>query len=202
MRITRVFEVDRVAQLFTPCYKTLARKTIFISVVNAVPISLLILWMSDWLNWSSWERKDHPFKQVHLSCVQILLHQHWFRTVHRCFCLHTNCGSLVYVLRFQWKKHSRKFQRSKTHRILYVHFTVVICGVYVWKLARNTCFLFNDVSVCVWFVGFHVRAQSLHSSFPFPAKHGRMCQGAGVELFVFQRSRKKSSAQARQCWDT
>ena len=34
------------AQLFTPCYKTLARKTIFISVVNAVPISLLILWMS------------------------------------------------------------------------------------------------------------------------------------------------------------
>ena len=57
-----------------------------------------------WLNWSFWERKDHPFKQVHLSCVQILLHQHWFRTVHRCFFVHTNCGSLVYVLRFQWKK--------------------------------------------------------------------------------------------------
>ena len=45
MRITSVFEIDKVAQLFTPCYKTLARQTIFVSVVNAVPISLLILWV-------------------------------------------------------------------------------------------------------------------------------------------------------------
>ena len=46
MRITSVFGVDKVAQLFTPCYKTQARQIIFTSVVNLVPTSLLGLWMS------------------------------------------------------------------------------------------------------------------------------------------------------------
>ncbi|CAH3020537.1 unnamed protein product [Porites evermanni] len=46
MRITSVFGVDKVAQLFTPCYKTLERQIIFTSVVNLVPTSLLGLWMS------------------------------------------------------------------------------------------------------------------------------------------------------------
>ena len=46
MRITSVFRVDKVAQLFTPCYKTQARQIIFTSVVNLVPTSLLGLWMS------------------------------------------------------------------------------------------------------------------------------------------------------------
>ena len=46
MRITSVFEVDKVAHLSRPCFKTLKRQLIFISVVNALPISLLVLWMS------------------------------------------------------------------------------------------------------------------------------------------------------------
>ena len=46
MRITSVFGVDKVAQLFTPWYKTLERQIIFTSVVNLVPTSLLGLWMS------------------------------------------------------------------------------------------------------------------------------------------------------------
>ena len=46
MRITSVFGVDKVAQLFTPCYKTQERQIIFTSVVNLVPTSLLGLWMS------------------------------------------------------------------------------------------------------------------------------------------------------------
>ena len=46
MRLTCVFEVDKVAQLFTACYKTLKRQLIFISVFNILPITLLVLWMS------------------------------------------------------------------------------------------------------------------------------------------------------------
>ena len=46
MRITSVFGVDKVALLFTPCYKTQTRQIIFTSVVNLVPTSLLGLWMS------------------------------------------------------------------------------------------------------------------------------------------------------------
>ena len=46
MRITSVFGVDKVVQLFTPWYKTLERQIIFTSVVNLVPTSLLGLWMS------------------------------------------------------------------------------------------------------------------------------------------------------------
>ena len=46
MRITSVFEVDKVAQWFTPCYKTLTRQTIFISAMNVVPDPLLVVWMS------------------------------------------------------------------------------------------------------------------------------------------------------------
>ena len=46
MRLTSVFEVDKVAQLFTACYKTLKRQLIFISVFNVLPITLLVLWMS------------------------------------------------------------------------------------------------------------------------------------------------------------
>ena len=46
MRITSVFEVDKVAHLSRPCFKTLKRQLIFIFVVNALPISLLVLWMS------------------------------------------------------------------------------------------------------------------------------------------------------------
>ena len=50
------------------------------------------------------------------------------------FFLHNDSGPLVYVLRFQRKKHSGKFQRDKIRRILYVHSAVVInsllpCGV-------------------------------------------------------------------------
>ena len=43
MRITNMFEVDKIGQLFTPCYKTLLRQTTFIGVVNVVQISLLFL---------------------------------------------------------------------------------------------------------------------------------------------------------------
>ena len=46
MRITGVFEIDEVAQLFTPFFKTVTRQTIFISLMNSVIITLLALWMS------------------------------------------------------------------------------------------------------------------------------------------------------------
>ena len=45
MRIASVFEVDKVAQLFTPCYKTLTRQGIFLSGMNLVVLCLLALWI-------------------------------------------------------------------------------------------------------------------------------------------------------------
>ena len=45
MRIASVFEVDKVAQLFTPCYKTLTRQGIFLSVMNLAVLCLLALWI-------------------------------------------------------------------------------------------------------------------------------------------------------------
>ena len=45
MRIASVFEVDKVAQLFTPCYKTLTRQGIFLSVTNLAVLCLLALWI-------------------------------------------------------------------------------------------------------------------------------------------------------------
>lgn len=45
MRITSVFQVDKVAQLFTPCFKTVTRQTILISFMNVSALLLLALWM-------------------------------------------------------------------------------------------------------------------------------------------------------------
>ena len=45
MRITSVFEVDKVAQLFAPCYKTLTRQSVFLSVMNLASVCLLVPWM-------------------------------------------------------------------------------------------------------------------------------------------------------------
>ena len=45
MRITSVFEVDKVAQLFKSYLKTVRRQTIFISVMNSFIIFLIALWM-------------------------------------------------------------------------------------------------------------------------------------------------------------
>ena len=45
MRIASVFEVDKVAQLFAPCYKTLTRQGIFLSVMNLAVFCLLALWI-------------------------------------------------------------------------------------------------------------------------------------------------------------
>ena len=45
MRIASVFEVDKVAQLFTPCYKTLTRQGIFLSGMNLAFLCLLALWI-------------------------------------------------------------------------------------------------------------------------------------------------------------
>lgn len=46
MRITCVFRVDQVAQLFKPCFKTVTRQTVLISVMNSVTLALTVLWMS------------------------------------------------------------------------------------------------------------------------------------------------------------
>ena len=45
MRIASVFEVDKVAQLFTPCYKTPTRQGIFLSGMNLAFLCLLALWI-------------------------------------------------------------------------------------------------------------------------------------------------------------
>ena len=46
MRIASVFQVDKPAQLFSPCYKTVTRQTVLISVLNVAALSLIVLWMS------------------------------------------------------------------------------------------------------------------------------------------------------------
>ena len=199
-----MFEVGRVAQLFTPCYKPLARKNIFISVVNPVPISCpissLILWMStDWTDPPESEKIIRSKKYILLVCKSYDTNTGFALFIPVSFYILTVALVCTYYA-FKGRNIPENFKEAMY--ILPLSSIVLPCGVHVWKLARNTCFLFNDVSVCVWFVGLHFRAQSLHSSFPFPEKHCRMCQGAGVELFVFQRSRNKSSAQARQFWDT
>ena len=45
MRIASVFEVDKLAQLFTPCYKTLTRQGIFLSGINLAFLCLLATWI-------------------------------------------------------------------------------------------------------------------------------------------------------------
>lgn len=45
MRITSVFQVDKVAELFTPCFKTIQRQTMTIIFMNSVALSLIALWM-------------------------------------------------------------------------------------------------------------------------------------------------------------
>ena len=44
MRITGVFELDKVAQLLKPCFKTVKRQGISILVINSTAFSLLALW--------------------------------------------------------------------------------------------------------------------------------------------------------------
>ena len=46
MRITSVFQVDKVAQLFTPCFKTVKRQATLIFAMNAAALSIIALWMS------------------------------------------------------------------------------------------------------------------------------------------------------------
>ena len=46
MRIAIVFQVDKVAQLFKQCFKTIKRQTVFISALNSTAISLIALWIS------------------------------------------------------------------------------------------------------------------------------------------------------------
>ena len=46
MRITSVFGVDKVVQLFKPYFKTVRRQAIFISVMNSVIIILIALWIA------------------------------------------------------------------------------------------------------------------------------------------------------------
>ena len=46
MRVTSVFDVDKVAHLFTPCFKTVKRQTVLIFVMNSVALTLTALWMS------------------------------------------------------------------------------------------------------------------------------------------------------------
>ena len=46
MRIASVFEVDKLTQLFAPCYKTLTRQGIFHSVMNLAVLCLMALWFS------------------------------------------------------------------------------------------------------------------------------------------------------------
>ena len=45
MRIASVFEVDKVAQLFAPCYKNLKTQIVFLFVMNLTALSLLALWI-------------------------------------------------------------------------------------------------------------------------------------------------------------
>ena len=45
IRVTSVFEADKVAQLFTPFVNPL--QAIFIFVINVVPIFLLVAWMTN-----------------------------------------------------------------------------------------------------------------------------------------------------------
>lgn len=45
MRITSVFQVDKVAVLFTACFKTVQRQTALILVMNLVTLSLIAFWV-------------------------------------------------------------------------------------------------------------------------------------------------------------
>ena len=46
MRITGVFELDKVAQLLKPCFKTPKRQGVSIFVINSAAFSLIALWMA------------------------------------------------------------------------------------------------------------------------------------------------------------
>ena len=46
MRITGVFELDKVAQLLKPCFKTAKRQGISILAINSAAFSLIALWMA------------------------------------------------------------------------------------------------------------------------------------------------------------
>ena len=46
MRITTAFQVGKVPQIFSPCFKTVRRQTVSISTMNSAALSLMVLWMS------------------------------------------------------------------------------------------------------------------------------------------------------------
>lgn len=66
MRITSVFQVDKVAILFTPCFKTIQRQTMLIAVMNSVALSLIALWMI--LDPPRSEKLIRPDEYIFLVC--------------------------------------------------------------------------------------------------------------------------------------
>lgn len=65
-RITSVFQVDKIAILFTPCFKTIQRQTMLIAVMNSVPLSLIALWMI--LDPPRSEKLVRPDEYIFLVC--------------------------------------------------------------------------------------------------------------------------------------
>ena len=140
-------------------------------------------------------------------CANLITPTPAYRSLSPFFFLHNDSGPLVYVLRFQRKKHSRKFQRDKIHRILYVHSAIVInsllpCGVCDdCELVRSPGVLLNDVTNFIWFVGLHVRTQSIHSPQLRPRQDTVEYVRSQVSSFSFG-SGNKNCPQASQCRNT
>ncbi|KAJ7374709.1 hypothetical protein OS493_005052 [Desmophyllum pertusum] len=118
MRITSVFQVDKVAELFTPFFKTIQRQTMLITVMNSIALSLIALWL--FLDPPASE-KTYPFRRVHIPCVQTISLQHWAFTVPRRLLVHFNRGSPLHVLRLQSQGIPENFNETK-----YIGFSMYI----------------------------------------------------------------------------
>ena len=69
MRITSVFEVDKVAQLFAPCYKTLTRQSVFLSVMNLAPF---VYWSSGFFWTLRGVKRSFAWMSTSFLCANLL----------------------------------------------------------------------------------------------------------------------------------
>ena len=171
MRIASVFEVDKLTQLFAPCYKTLTRQGIFLSDMNLAVLCLLALWFS----------LDPPRRNkiIRLDEYVFLVCKPFDANVGLALfiavCAYTLIvASLCTYYAFKARGIPENFNETK-----YIGFSMYILLLsslayypvlfafeswYVTIVSCTTTLVINFV----WFVGMHVRTQNLHPLFPIP----------------------------------
>ena len=126
MRITGVFKIDKVAQLFTSCFKTVKKQTFLISAINLAALALTVMWMS--FDPPRREKIIRSHEYIFLVCNPIYANTGFSLFIAVCAFTLTVALLCTFYVPSELEA-SPQFQRDKIHRILHVHSFVVIPGV-------------------------------------------------------------------------